>query len=411
MEYKEVLNCRVCNSTNLRKYLELGNVPLANSLLIPPYLQSNKYPIQVLFCSDCCLSQLSIVVDPKILYSEYAYHSSVSQTFKDHCFNLGKKLKEDFNFDFPLVVDIASNDGCLLREFRKVGFERLMGIDPANNFATNYQLDEKEKFQTDYISVKGFFSEKMIKSIDGSGGTAHFITATNVLAHIDDLDDFLKGVHWILADNGVFVVEVPYLYNLLKHNQFDTIYHEHLSYFLLKPLIEIFHRNGLPIFRVEEYPIHGGSIRIYASKGYYTEERSVEDMLEFEYYQELYKFSTYEKFSEKVNKVREDLIKLLVDIERDRKMVIGYGASAKGISLLNYCGIKQKYITYIVDDTKEKQGKFTPGSEVPIVDKRYFNYQPEYILLLPWNFSEELMAKTKHLGAKYIIPIPEVRVI
>ena len=211
---------------------------------------------------------------------------------------------------------------------------------------------------------------------------------------------------------GVFVGEFPYLPNLIRENQFDTIYHEHLSYFLLGPLVRLFKSRGLPIFKVEKIPIHGGSIRIYASKSRNRSDRSVEDMLDSEHSSGFYDVSTYITFGTKVDNVRVNLTNALMSIYNMDKKVMGYGASAKGISLLNYCGIDNKYIHSIVDETPAKRGKFTPGSHIPIVGFSHFEEEkPDYILLLSWNFKEELISKTKHLGAKYIVPIPEVSVV
>ena len=244
------------------------------------------------------------------------------------------------------------------------------------------------------------------------GGKANIITATNVFAHVDDLHDFLRGVKYSLADDGVFVVEVPYLNNLLKNNYYDTIYHEHLSYFLLHPLYKLFSMNELPIFRVEHIPIHGGSLRVYASKNYYPEEVSVVRLLQDETDAELFESKTYDSFAQKVESSCGALECLLQSLFIAGKRVVGYGASAKGISLLNYSGIKRDWIEYIVDETPEKIGKFTPGSKIPIVDFSAFEVnKPDYILLLAWNFAAELMSKTEHLNARYIIPMPEIKII
>ena len=414
MDYKKVESCRVCKSYRLRSYLNLGSVPLCNSLQKSEYEQVEKYPIEVLFCEDCYLSQLSIVVDPKILYSDYVYHSSVSQTFKEHCYQMALTLKSEFVFtEFPLVLDIASNDGCLLREFKRAGFTRLLGFEPAKNigtYETSYKLDEL------ICVVNDFFCEASARSVkgDAGGGQASIITATNVFAHVDDLDDFLRGVKWFLHDNGVFVVEVPYLKHLIQKNEFDTIYHEHLSYFLLKPLVKLFERHGLPIFRVEEYPIHGGSIRIYASLNRPVES-SVTDMLRDEELAGLYNIKTYEEFNRMVMHLTEGFCTMMEMFYYECKKVVAYGASAKGISLLNYCGIKNHMITCIIDDTPDKQGKLTPGSLIPIVSYPYFEaVKPDVIVLLAWNFAEELMAKTKwhkDKGGHYVIPVPELKII
>jgi hypothetical protein len=419
-DYREVTACRVCGSNRLTKYLYLGNVPLANVLVnASVYEESKKYPVRVLFCQDCALSQLSIVVDPKILYSTYTYHSSVSKTFQDHCYQLGLKLMNEFKTpEHPLVVDIASNDGCLLTQFQKAGFKRLLGFEPAENLA-QHPYGWKDGVPGDDMGIcvrNSFFSEEAVSKYLSVGSQgASFITAQNVLAHVDDIKDFLGGVRLLLNETGVFVVEVPYMAEILDGVQFDTIYHEHLSYFLLKPLKLLFQKAHLPIFRVERVPIHGGSIRIYASKGAYAEEKSVQDLLDFEKEKKLYDFDTYTNFAFRVNCSIEDFYTICEMMYMNGQTIMGYGASAKGISLLNYCGVTNDFIHWVVDDTPAKQGKLTPGSFIPIVDSSWFEAKkPIGIVLFAWNFAQELMEKTKahkERGGFYVVPIPEVRVI
>lgn len=406
VDYKVVTECRVCKGTNLKTYLDLGNAPLPNNLLGASTEIHRVYPLRVLFCQDCCLSQLSVVVNPKLMFDQYAYHSSVSQTFKDHCatmaqdlMDIWKKKESPTKRVMPMVMDIASNDGCLLREFRKEGFT-VNGVEPAKNHMLPFE---------DLIPViHEYWSESLANAYTIN---ADFITATNVFAHVDDLDDFLRGVKKALRPDGVFVVEVPYLQDLMLGNQYDTIYHEHLSYFLLTPLKHLFDLHSLPIFRVERQKIHGGSLRIYAAKaGVHEVEPSVEQLLNHERLMGYTKFNHYQVFKKNVEQERRDLQKMLMGLVG--KKVMGYGASAKGASLLNYCGITPFQIQSIVDDTPDKQGKFVPGCGIPIVDFSHFEKErPDYIVLLAWNFADELIKKTKHLGAKYIIPIPWVRVI
>ena len=412
MDYRIVKVCRACGSDKLIKYLDLGIVPLCNSLLDHELQESKSYPIQVLLCNECHLSQLSIVVNPEIMFSNYLYHSSVSKTFQDHCYGMAVTLKNDFKTcDHPLVLDIASNDGCLLSQFREAGFLRLLGVDPAKNFSNPYE--DEDDFYRGYQSINAFWSEDLAKRYkDVSTQGASFIIAQNVFGHVDDLNDFLKGVHWFLDPNGVFVVEVPHLYNLIKNNQFDTIYHEHLSYFLLKPLKLLFKKHGLPIFRVEEYNIHGGSLRIYASKDVYPEEQSVRDMEYFEDVNGMYSVQTYTHFAERVEVIKSKFSLMLELLYRTGSKVMGYGASAKGISLINYCGFKPEYIHSIVDDTPQKQGKLTPGSLIPIVDSSAFKTTPpNFVILLAWNFAKELMSKHPEFKGTWIVPIPDIKII
>jgi len=415
MDFRKVEYCRICKSSNILSYLYLGSVPLANSLSDSQSHQKT-YPIEVLLCQDCYLSQLNIVVDPKIMYSDYAYHSSISETFKKHCYDLAIKLKTEFHpSEYPLVMDIASNDGCLLTQFKKAGFQRFLGFEPAKNLASEPYGWQKGELPTSLgIPVHNdFFCEKSASRCMAAG-RADFIIAQNVLAHVDDLDDFLRGIKLCTYDDvkAVFIAEFPYMGDLIANTQLDTIYHEHLSYFLLKPLVHLFNTHNLPIFRVERLPIHGGSIRIYASKNHYPVESSVTELLESEQANGLYNPSTYVDFSVNTYAIGEDLLQWLEDIYDEGKKIMGYGASAKGISLLNYFGIGNDRIHSIVDETPYKQGKLTPGSQIPIVDFSHFEKEkPDYILLLAWNFAPELIAKTKHLGAKYLVPIPEVKLL
>jgi len=421
---KELTTCRVCSSHNLTSYLNLGKVPLANRLIkhIDDYVET--FPLEVLFCQDCSLSQLRQVVDPSILFSNYPYHSSVSQTFKDHCYDMAIKLKE-FEFSKPTgnlpleiqaeldkktsgwrsVLDIACNDTCLLKEFRRSGKYIVQGVDPANNMNTL-----KEQAEGLIPVIQDYWREDTFDRFTRS--PYEFIIAQNVLGHVDDLGDFLRGVYKWLKDDGVFVVEVPYLNNLLNNNQFDTIYHEHLSYFLLKPLTRLFNDNRLPIFNVEQYPIHGGSIRIYASKGAHEINENVQRMLDFEESRGLYSIEIYNKFAKRAFRVMNEFRICLENIYEGGKKVMAYGASAKGISLMNYSGISRKHIHAIVDDTPDKQWKLCPGTLIPIISSSSFKEdRPDYIILLAWNFQKELMAKCWWHNGKYIIPIPEVEII
>ena len=407
--YIRMEKCRICNSKNLVKYLDLGRTPLANSL-IEPGDKNNKeinYPLEVLYCEDCYLSQLSIVVNPEILFSRYIYRSSISKTFQAHCTEMVEKIIERMEpNECGLVVDIASNDGCLLQKFRNSGFKTL-GIEPAKNL-------------TDIANSKGieticsFWNRKTANKILKKHGGARIITATNVLAHVDNLNEFLIAVKILLEKNGLFVVEVPYLYDLLTKNEFDTIYHEHLSYFLIKPLKKLYEKFGLSIISIKKYPIHGGSLRIYASKDRLNADKSIRNFIDLENKENLYDGKTYKNFNKRVKKVKKDLLELLKELKNKNKKIAAYGASAKGNTLLNYCSIDEKLISFIIDDTPEKQNNFAPGSRIKIVDASYLEKEkPDYLLLLAWNFTKEIKQKTKKVykrKIKYIIPIPTVRV-
>lgn len=435
MDYKKVKLCRICGSKRLRKYLDLGKVPLANSLVTRPQ-EVKKYPIQVLFCEDCSLSQLSIVVDPKVLYTNYPYHSSVSETFKEHCREMAEEINLINSDKLKTVIDIACNDGCLLNEFRETGgFFWHIGIDPSQNLISEAKSKFQEVNNKGHLDFRCEFWSKEVKA-----PRAQVITATNVLAHVDDVRGFLDSVYESLCLNkkSFCVVEFPYLIDLLDSNAFDTIYHEHLSYFLFKPVQKLFDMCGMRIFKVNRVKIHGGSLRVYAcrkklfriestdnstGKNYndkmieydsteiLPEDKSVKDMLKLEKNYGVYKIKEYLKFSKRVNKIRKDFKSL---ISRLKNKVIGYGASAKGLSLINYCNMDATHIPAIVDETPAKQGKFTAGSNIPIMGYDHFTVtKPDYIVLFAWNFAEEMKRKTSwhpKSGGEYIVAIPEVRI-
>ena len=387
-------------------------MPLANSLLEEkdknkPEL---KFPLEVMYCKDCSLSQLSIVVNPKVLFLKYFYRSSISKTFQQHCAQMAGQAFEMTNSyanKNNLAVDIASNDGCLLKEFKNKGF-KVLGVEPAENIAKIANLNGIE-------TICSFWGDETASAILKKYGKARIITATNVLAHVDDLNGFLNAVKILLDDNGLFIVEVPYLYNLLSKNEFDTVYHEHLSYFLVRPLKKLYDSHKLKIIKIEKYQIHGGSIRIFASKNSLSEESSIKKFQKFERSKKLYDINTYKNFDKKAKKVRKDLLNILAGIKNRNKKIAAYGASAKGNTLLNYCGIDRKIVRFIIDDTPEKQNLISPGSKIRIVDSGYLNKEnPDYIILLAWNFAGEIIQKTKSVykrKVKYIIPIPYVRVI
>ena len=412
--YKILTECRICKGTNLIKYLDLGKVPLVNRYVPKSEVdkEDQKFPLEITLCNDCALSQLSVIVDPKVMYTNYFYRSSISKTFRDHCFELAKDSVNRFNLkENDLIVDIASNDGCALKEFKKFGV-KVLGIDPAKNLA---ELAIKEGVPT----ITEFWNEETAKKVLEQHGEASIITAMNVFAHVHDLDSFINGVKILIKGSGVFALEFPYLLNFVNKNEFDTTYHEHLSYFLVKPLIHLFKRHGMEIFDIEKFTIHGGCIRVYikkeTNKSVKVNSDAIKWLLELEKDLGLYNVTTYINFSNDVEKIRNDLLDLLIKLKNQGKIIAAYGASAKGNILTNYCNISNELISYVIDDTPEKQGYFTPGNHIPIVNSSYLKEQkPDYLLLLAWNFADELIAKTqeyKNSGGRYIIPIPNVRIV
>ena len=409
---KPLKSCRICNNTNLIKYLDLGSTPLANAIIKKEDLnkEEKSFPLEVMFCPECCLSQLSLVVNPKIMFSNYPYRSSISKTFIEHCKEIATICQHSYDVkDSDLIIDIASNDGCLLQQFKVMG-SRVIGVDPATNLA---EIANKNGIKT----INAFWSRDIAERIAKEHGHAKVITAMNVFAHVNDLNEFVDGVKTLLDKDGIFIIEAPHALHLIENTEFDTIYHEHLSYLLLKPLEKLFSKYNMNIFRVDETPIHGGSIRVYVghNESRHTKDPSVGMVTEKERNGKLYRIEGYQSFSKRVEKIKQDLNEILHKIKNDDKVVAAYGASAKGNTLLNYCKIKSDLITFVADDTPEKQNHFTPGSRIPILKSEQITIQqPDYLILLAWNFAKELMKKTQDYeknGGKYIIPIPEVKVM
>jgi SAM-dependent methyltransferase len=389
-------------------------MPLANSYVstVDAAKECARYPLVINYCKNCSMSQLSLVVDPSIMFKKYFYRSSISRTFIKHCAELARESSQRFGFSAgDLVVDIASNDGACLREFKKTG-TKVLGIDPAENLA-------KIAIESGVHTIARFWNEETAKEARNDHGSARMITAMNVFAHVDDLGSFLKGVNILLQDNGIFLIECPYMANFIKNTEFDTTYHEHLSYFPLKPIMVLMSKYELEVFDAKLLNIHGGTIRIYVQKRGRGSSRVrhdvIESLLNVEKHMGLYDVNTYLKFSDKVRRIRTTLISTIQELKSKKKKIAAYGASAKGNILSNYCGFGKNDIEYIIDDTPEKQGLLAPGHHIPIVSARMLEeYPPDYLILLAWNFSKELMEKTaifRSNGGKYIIPIPEVKII
>lgn len=407
----KVEECRICGSKELEKYLSLGSIPLANNLVEVDKTDSDLFfPLEVLFCKKCFLSQLSIVVDPELLFSDYAYRTSISSTFQKHFASMAEDVKKIFpETQNSLVVDIASNDGCMLQQFKKLGF-KVLGIDPAVNLA---KIAEEQGIPT----LVEFWNTKIAEKVVSQQGKAEVVAASNVFAHVHDVHHFLKGVKTVLDEDGIFIAEFPYALHLIEKNEFDTIYHEHLSYFLVKPLIELFESEGLKIFDVHEIPIHGGSLRIFSkhkeNEKIKTEERNINSFLQKEKEKNLYELNTYIDFAHKCMELKIAFLQLLAKLKKEKKKIAGYGAAAKAGTLLNYCGIGTNYIDFIVDDAETKQHKAFAGNRVPIVPSSILEKEkPDYIVLFAWTIAKELIEKTKkQQQGKYIIPMPYPRIV
>lgn len=406
------LNCRACKSKDLETILSLHNSPLANSFLKNNELKKKelRFPLVLVFCKDCNLVQLSHIVSPDIMFRNYLYVSSTSSVFIKHfeefaheVYSKLKLKKSDF------VVDIGSNDGILLKQFQKLGLN-VLGVDPANNVA---RIANKNGIETlcDYFNVK--IAKFIIKNYD----RPKVITAANVFAHTNDWDELIEAVDIALSDDGVFIIEAPYLVDFVKKNLFDTIYHEHLSYISVRPLIKFFDSKNMKIFDVQRVNSHGGSIRIFIKKtnADYKINPRVINLVKFELSKRLNQISTLKDFARRIEKNKMLLLNLLNSLKKKHKKIIGYGAPAKGNTLLNYFGIDNRFLEFIVDDSPLKQNLYTPGTHIMIKNPKMLeNYSFDYILLLAWNFADSIVKNYSYLkrkGVKFIKPVPIPKIV
>jgi len=401
------MECRICGSENLKPFLSLGKTALANSFLSKEQLTQpeHKFPLDTLFCSQCKLVQLEHVVPPEMLFKNYIYVTSTSNTFKIHFTQLAEAITKDFKLNGnSLAVDIGSNDGLLLKGFQKAGVQTI-GVEPASNVAKIASADGVE-------TVNDFFSKKVAEQIVASKGKADVVTANNVLAHIADIHAEVANVLTLLKDDGIFVIETAYLGDMLEQMTFDSIYHEHLYYYSLTSLDYFFRKNSMQIFKVQHVASHGGSLRVFVKKKSSSRaiEGSVPELLEREKALGLHDFETYKKFAFKVSVTKDKLVKLLKELKSQGKTIAAYGAPAKAATLLSFCEIGTDFIDYVVDDSPLKQGMFTPGTHIPVVGSETLaDKKPDYVLILAWNFAEEILKKTRPIaaGVKFIIPLPE----
>ncbi len=407
---RELTQCRICHSAKLEKFLSLGTTPLANSFLKQEQLNEPEpyYPLDVCFCQKCGLVQLAQVVDPGIMFKEYAYQTGASAPMKEHFAKLAAATIQKFHIsNSSLILDIGSNDGTLLECFR-VNDMRVLGIEPATNIA---KLSSSKGIET----INDFFNANLANKIVSNVGKPHVILATNVFAHVDNLDDFVTGVSTLLADNGVFTIEAPYLLDMIANVEFDTIYHEHLSYFNLHPLVTFFNKFGMDIVDVERIGVHGGSVCINVQKFPNPIGKSVTEMLNRERTAKMDSLATYTDFAKRVDKIRDSLVAQLEILKEKGATIAAYGATAKGNTLLNYCGISTDILDYVSDTTPFKQGRYTPGTHIPVFPESHFHdCPPDYTLLLAWNYADEILAKEREYrqrGGKFILPIPEPRIV
>ncbi len=410
----EPIACRSCGQPGAATFLSLGRTPLANSLLTADQLgrPEPRFPLEVAFCPHCGLVQLTESVPPEQLFREYVYFSSFSDAMLAHCERMANELIADRRLGpQSLVVEAASNDGYLLQFYQRAGVP-VLGIEPATNIA------EVARSERGIETLNEFFTRDLAVQLRAQGRRADVFHAHNVLAHVPDLNGFVAGIRAILADRGVAVIEAPYVREMIDRCEFDTIYHEHLCYFSLTALDYLFRRHGLVIREVRLVPIHGGSLRLYAVPAESPEAvpgESVRAMLADEERLGVARHAYYADFAGRVERLKGELVGLLRGLKRDGKRLAAYGASAKGSTLLNAFGIGGETLEFVADRSTVKQGRYTPGTHLPIVPpSALLERMPDYTLLLTWNFADEILAQQAEYrarGGKFIIPLPSPAVV
>jgi len=404
--------CRFCTATLTHSFVDLGMSPLCQTHIEVGHLGAMEpfYPLHALVCDRCWLVQLQEFVAPADIFSEYAYFSSYSDSWVEHARRYAEKVCAEFAIGTgSLAVEIASNDGYLLQHLLARGVP-VLGVEPAANVA---KVAVEKGIRTEVV----FFGRAAAAQLAAKHGRASLLLGNNVLAHVPDLNDFVAGMRLFLAPDGLITMEFPHLLRLMEGNQFDTIYHEHFSYFSFVTVQRVFAQHGLALFDVEELPTHGGSLRIYAQHagaarpvtGRVTELLNRERALGFE------RLETYQRFGAQVRETKRKILEFLIGAKRAGKQIVGYGAPGKGNTLLNYCGIRNDFLDYTVDRNPYKQGKYTPGTHIPILPpERIRETRPDYLFILPWNLTTEIIATMSFIrewGGKFVVPIPEAAVL
>ena len=403
--------CRFCHCDLRDVVIDLGASPLSNA-----YIPSDRrmemepqYPLKVWFCPQCGLVQLEAFTSPEAIFSDYDYFSSYSDTWLAHAESYVTHMMRDYGIDSgSQVVEIASNDGYLLQYFVQRGVP-VLGVEPATNVA---EVARQRGVPTE----NAFFGEATARKLKSRGYAADLMLGNNVLAHVPDINDFVEGFHVLLKPEGFMTVEFPHLLNLIRQTQFDTIYHEHFSYLSLGTVRTIFAAHGLKVFHVEELPTHGGSLRVFACQAGQPRQVSdaVHDVLARERAAGLFDGSGYRAFAGAALTIKLDLLEFLIEACREGKKVCGYGAAAKGNTLLNYAGVRHDLIEAVADRSPQKQGKLLPGSRIPVVSpEAMLALRPDYVLILPWNLQEEIMAQLDGIrawGGRFVTTVPRLRV-
>ncbi|HEY1039546.1 MAG TPA: class I SAM-dependent methyltransferase [Bacteroidia bacterium] len=408
------MKCRFCANELKHVFVDLGNSPPSNSYLTTAQLNEpeNYFPLKIMVCDSCYLVQVDEHKKAEEIFnSDYAYFSSVSSSWLAHSKMYTQKMISEFGINAgSLVIEIASNDGYLLQYFKEAGVN-VLGIEPT---ASTAKVAKEKGIET----IERFFGVELAEELVAGKRKADLLLGNNVLAHVPDINDFVQGLEIALASDGIVTMEFPHLLQLVANNQFDTIYHEHFSYLSFTTVRSVFEKHGMEMFHVEELSTHGGSLRIFAKKkssAVHPVRESVQLMLAKEQHAGINSLAYYQEFDKKVAKVKLDFFDFLIRARKENKRIAAYGAAAKGNTLLNYCGIKNDWIEYVVDAAKSKQGKFLPGSHIPVVsEERIKESKPDYIIIFPWNIKDEITSNLSYIrdwGGKFVTVISKLEII
>lgn len=408
--YKNITNCRLCKSDKIKTVLDFGKNALANSYPTDKESFEEKIPLTVLKCDACGHIQLKETVNPKHLFSNYLYSSSDSPALVKHFSNYAFSLKEKFeNLSNLKVLEIGCNDGILLKAFKDIGVKYLIGVDPAQNI-----IERAKNLQDTYL-ITDFFNVASAKKITDIHGKIDIICANNVYAHVKDLDELTQGIANSLAENGVFIFENAYLYDTIKNLYFDQVYHEHLQYYGILPLQKYLKQYGLEIFDIQHVSTQGGSFRIFVKKTTNNKLKIEDTVLKFinnELLEKLYDDQTYTDFNNKLNNLKDQITHFISNAVKENKTICCYGCPAKFALFSNFFNLNTSNINYVVDDSPLKQGRYSPGSKIPIVGQKYFIENPtDYCIISVWNMADSIIERNSQYIGKFVIPMPKLRIV